>query len=803
MNNPYIKSPLFVSQIDPVSGIIISTHFFLGTVPKNILNAANNVIFNPNNPHALKWEKKDSIILEKFYGKHWKSLLTPIPPIINEHVPNGKDLPLFFSYTGGGKKIFNDGKSDLIESDLIEGDLAEGDLIEGDLAEGDLAEGNLSEQGLSGHGLSELDEFNNTDLEVFEKNDLEYFDNDNNETNEEIDVKLFDTSEHNVLFDYALSINKQIRAPKYLPISIFPEDTVHDLRLKIFIATKIEFYRQHIFYYINNEGPAIPYQFNVDGVPIYVNYKDLYRKDNTLCGIHIDNILDQRKEGIEIKAMDTFISLQITDGIRINAVYLIDLYTVLQPIDYPQRPIDNLPQILKEKYQFSILYHGAIIKYWPQLTMEIANIALSNPKNMNKYLSLAHNYKYISEQINILQTVANDAIDWSSKTKINKNDTSVTGTTIKIFPKSARTRCLIRNVFDWIETNNQIVLINAKFDIESALLSESGVELVSIHERQGEFISITGIKRYATSQDPKYIAITEWFVNNKIETNTAVIAILRENPKEILTSPFIYLTLYSTGQYNVAGEWLEDNKVHFDTIIKELCKAVKPLLEKINLMGVAAFPSGGEFNIINENSDVVLGNITGSIFYPKYFSELMFKELKKKLKSLENASIIKFKNNQNPEIIVFAFLKGIISYNLKLAERAESGNYNENVSNQYTWLSNSLVHSRWNTSFSGRLVKIHHRATDIKLEIINVDNIHEFDLIKKYILSFIESTYSSTAKKSQDVNISNVKSKKKLKKLQENDPNLFDLKKYNPKNKVFNFLQNSLKYIWQFIFQPY
>ena len=481
----------------------------------------------------------------------------------------------------------------------------------------------------------------------------------------------------------------------------------------------------------------------------------------------------------------------MANDIRINAVYLIDLYTVFQPIDYPQRPIDNLPQVLKDKYQFSILYHGAIIKYWPQLTMEIANIALSMPKNMNKYLSLAHNFKNINEKINIEQFVANDAINWNNGTKSGKNDISITGTTIKIFSKSANTRCLIRNVFDYIETDSTIILVNSKFDIESALLSESGVELVSMNERQGEFISITGIKQYATSQDPKYAAITEWFINNKAETNTIIIAILRNNIKESIASPFIYLTLYSTGQYNISGEWLEDNKVYFDTIIKELCKTVKPLLEKINLMGVAAFPSGGEFNIIDENDDIVLGNITGSIFYPKYFSESLFKELKKELKQLEKAAIIKFKNNQNPEIIAFSFLKGIVAYNLKLAERAENSNYNENVLNQYTWLSNSLVFNRWNTSFSGRLVRIHHRATDIKLEIINVDNINEFNLIKKYIFAFLDNVYNKLSKSNKLVDINNVKSKKKLKKLQENDPNLFDLKKYNPKNKVYSVLCQS------------
>ena len=77
---------------------------------------------------------------------------------------------------------------------------------------------------------------------------------------------------------------------------------------------------------------------------------------------------------------------------------------------------------------------------------------------------------------------------------------------------------MIRNIFDQIETTDKIILINSKFDIESAMLSESGMNLATNQERQGEFISITGIKRYITSQDARYAQIVEWFLSLKIDT---------------------------------------------------------------------------------------------------------------------------------------------------------------------------------------------------------------------------------------------------------------------------------------------
>lgn len=750
--NPYIKNPLYVAQVNPKTGTNMAVYFFLGSVPKNVLAAANNGVPQAD-PRILKWNAKDAAILEKFYGRGWKKLLTAEDHTINESITDKKDLPLFFSYIGGKKvkeDIGNDEKEDIT-----------------DIADND-----------------EKEDIDNTDLEFFEKDNaiVDFFENEETGENSELyeNIKLFDESHSNTSNNYISTMIKDVKATVYLPIAVYPEDTIYDLKLKIYAATEIDFYRQHIFYYINGEGPATPYQFNVDNVPLYINYKDLYKKENTLCNIYIDSFLEQRRDGIQIKAMDTFISLQITEGVRVNGVYFIDLYSVLVPLNYPNRPQDNLSQILKDKYNFDILYYGAIIKYWPHLSMDILNTALTYPEKMGMHLLLSYNLKKIKERFELEKIIANLAINYDFNPNI-----SIISATVHIFSKSAKVRCLIRNIFDWIETDQTILMLNAKFDIESALLSESGMSLVSINERQGEFISITGLKRYITSKNPKYNEITQWFLNNRVESNTVMLAIMR---KDAIRLPFIYLILYSNGEYKITGEWEEDDKVNFNKIIEELSTITKPIIQKINSMGVAAFPSGGEYYIINNKSDAVLRYITGTILYPRYFSDAMFNTLKKKIKLLENANIIKIKNIQNPDTISFLFVKGIIAYNLKLADRAEYANKKGDFLNQYAYLYNNIVFHRWTTSFSGRLVKIYHRATDIKIEITNADNINEFNLIKRYIYSYIDYIYNNYKNVEKNETTS---PKKKLKKLQENDPNLFDLKKYSANNKVYSVLCQS------------
>jgi hypothetical protein len=762
--NPYEKNPLFVAQIDPISGEYMAAYFFLGAVPNEVLKAANNAIIKESDPRISTWNSKDSATLAAYYGKGWKQLLTAKNPTMNESLAKNS-MPLFFSYTGGKAKK-NVDTDDIDDIDDIDAPVNIDDKV---------------------NNLKIDDDLNETsdDLAAFETND-DFAELDAEEDNEDINIKLFDDSETKSFSDYKTNIIKKIKATKYLPISVFPEDTIHDIKLKIHIATGIEFYRQHLFYYINDEGPSVSYQFNVDNIPIYINYKDLYKKDNILCGLHIDFHTSQRKEGIQIQALDTFITLHIANGVRVSALYFIDLFNVISPLDYSHRTADNLARIIKDKYEFDILYYGAIIKYWPQLSIDILSTALTHPNKMGMYLELAHDINKLKNQIEIVSNISNMAI----KNNINmaKNNLAITGATIKVFSKSANIRCLIRNIFDYIETNKKLIMVNSKFNIESALLSESGINLVTTDERQGEFISITGLKRYATSQDPKYHILVEWFLNNRVENNTIMIAILRKNQN--WQSPFIYITLFADGSYNVAGEWLEDNKIGFNEVIQELSSEVESIITNINDMGAAAFPLGGEYHIISDlDTDLIFGSITGSVFYNKYCSDNIFKEMKKKIKKLESSNILKYKNSQNDEIIVFSFLKGIIAYDLKLAMRAESGHIKaaDSASNQYAWLYNSIVYKRWHTSFSGRLVRIYHRATDIKIEVINASNIDEFNMIISYVFAIIDNIY----KEYKTAAVTEPKAKNRLKKLQENDPNLFDLKKYNPSNKVYSVLCQS------------
>ena len=81
--------------------------------------------------------------------------------------------------------------------------------------------------------------------------------------------------------------------PIYSGYEIYDEDTINDLRNKIQAAGLTPYFRQHLYYYLNNDGPKFPYSVSytndiavipdwtqlkiadppiVAGVPINVNY---------------------------------------------------------------------------------------------------------------------------------------------------------------------------------------------------------------------------------------------------------------------------------------------------------------------------------------------------------------------------------------------------------------------------------------------------------------------------------------------------------------------------------------------------
>ena len=779
--NPYAGAPLCIAQVDPSTGHHVRAFYFLGETPKAVLEAAQRARPSRGDPRCPEWAAADGATLRGFYGGQWRALLTPEDPPPEEPLSLGlaqstqgtfrsARLPLFF--TGG----------------------AEEGLEFGNLDELDTIEATEGEQGPATHTPGQE--------------------------------------------NYRM-VNHSAGVPIYTDIAVYPEDTIYDLRLKLCAASEVPLYRQHFFYYVNEEGPTVPYRFMLDGAPVLADWRSLIlssaqeravHQATVVAGITVDPRHEARRDGIRIEALDTFTLLSPAPGVQITRAYYIDLFTVIPPLSSPGRPNDGLAAILRDRYQFDLLYYGGLLRYWPQLSPDACSIALSAPGRLAaSYPALDPDPAVLHARFAAERTIANRALSWRpTAAKGARQETAVTAATVRITPNAVRMRVAVRNIFDWIPTGLAVAAVRARFDIDANLLPVSGVAAAGPEARQGGMIPIIGTKRHATSFNPRASPTINWFVGRLPHRDSVTFALAREGPSDEEFSqtgagrqiPYAYLTVFADGRTEAMADWREDDRVGFEAITAEIATVVGPTISAINDMGAAAFPIGGVLTPPGRPGTaspalIALGAITVSAFWPHALTAAAFRELKSRFRIYEKAGIVGIRGLQQAGAYTFTFRKGVVAYDPRLADRladraeasapARPDQQRAAMQNQYAWLTDGSVAARWAATFQGRMVRIHHRVTDLRIEILGADSLAEFETIRRYVFSFLDGLLrgpdrirtgeaqppAKSAPRAENPSNKESDAPHRLRRLQERDPNLFDLKKYDQGATVYSVLCQS------------
>ena len=156
----------------------------------------------------------------------------------------------------------------------------------------------------------------------------------------------------------------------YSDIAVYPEDTIWDLRLKIFAAAGVPPYRQHLFYSTDDGQLRLPYRVAVEGVAVVTDIRTLYDSEkqsaaqgsgteNLVAGVPVDSRFEEQKDSLTVEALDTFQKLEIGPRTFVTTAYVVDLYGVIPPLweGGTQRRAE-LTAVLQDKYQFDLLYYG-------------------------------------------------------------------------------------------------------------------------------------------------------------------------------------------------------------------------------------------------------------------------------------------------------------------------------------------------------------------------------------------------------------------------------------------------------------
>jgi hypothetical protein len=563
----------------------------------------------------------------------------------------------------------------------------------------------------------------------------------------------------------------------YSDITVFPEDTIFDLRLKLCAAAGVPLWRAHLFYYVGvdsggattSEGPVLPYRVTLDGVPVPIDWRALGAPTGTrqVAGVAVDLTMEARHDGLRVEALDTFTllaPLAAQSPMRVTRAYYVDLAAL---------PFDRaaLGVALRDRYQFDLLYYSAIVKYWPQLSPDAAARALGALAGSGDAGAIAETYPALAPDATALlarfaaeRALGGAARAWRPAATRGRSAVAVTAASLRVAPAAARVRVATRNVFDWVATG-----------------AGAGAVLAARTRFDGPTGPLTASKRHSASFIGAAAVAVDTFIGRLTRRYATAFALARTARDASAATQIATLTVGPDGRYDVAAEWREDDRVSFEDIHSELAQVTAPVLKTINRMGAAAFPIGGELaSGIGTKTSGALGQITASVFWPHALSAAAFRDLKASFREYEVAGAIGIRGLQLSGTFQFAFRRGIVAY-----DRRQIG---ADTTNQYSWLTDADAAARWATMFGGRTVRIIHRATDLQVEIARADSLAEFNLIVGYLFAHLDEVGRAAKTVSVSAPAPSSKAIRRLRRLQERDPQLFDLKRHAPESTVYSVI---------------
>lgn len=694
-------------------GFYISrTHLLLGRIPKEILAEVKKVIANPD---------KDNSKLKQYYGTNWKEKL------------GLRELRKKKEIKGGQESSQEEGDEDMGDSDVfnitvdisdIENDTFDNadpvDLFNEDAqVEEEEIEPAIPPENPLNEAVPQISEgIQQEAIDIMTDNFVENVDT----------VDIFQTHDKDGNLR-GLSTN-QIHISD---VSIYLEDKVSEFKNKLYSVTKIPPFRQHLFYNHKNMIYNLSYQLMVRDTRMLINIRNLSKYETLLHDVPIDDYLYKNRDALKVLGLDDFKTIQqLYSKHGQTEYYLVDMEDFLKPIK------SQMSEMVNDKYQMDMFYYGFIVKYWPMMTAEAWPDYLRSTDFKVKYPDLVPS---------LAQLESAYAVETEFVEKINGIDIKkVAGSQYRLAITSAilnvdinrfgstHMKLNIRNLFDRLVASPQVSHIKV-------LLTHDGRQIMLSKSYKGQH------RKYKLTH-----------------INSILIFIVIDS---LDADKYIILQIYDNGKYQVRTTWGEELEMDFIKILHVVGKYVNPVIDEINNMGLYVFNS----TIRLRKPEVHLIQYTGlnmSIFWKRMINTQDFKIIRDEMNNLIRANIVQVRPSTQPGVLEYYFAKGITEYDMRNLERTHD------IQNYYSHLTDARIKQRWEYLFRrGRLMKIIHRTSDIKIEVQGARET-EFDIIYEYMIKtmiLIDPKFSKTKKEKVQ--------KKKLNNLKEQDPEAYDFRRHD------------------------
>jgi hypothetical protein len=512
-------------------------------------------------------------------------------------------------------------------------------------------------------------------------------------------------------------------------INIYKEDKVSELKEKLQIITGIEVYKQHLFYY--NADYPIQLSYNISGLSINIYDTDSWLGSN-ICGIPTSEDIYANRDSLIVESYEEF--RLVKDIINVSR----DLYLI--SIDSFFKDKANIETVINDIYTRELLYYSFVLKYFPMISLDLFSTYIINESeiaDMYPLISppihkLLDKYKKETQVFEIINAVTDNDLD-----KVNFSY-SITSATIV---SSNSVNIDLRNLFDMFCCSLDYPFIKCKTVIDG-----QNVELTKIYKLSNTF-------------------------RDKYPDNSIIFGIVIDSDEVTMYATLIIL---HNGTYHVKINFRDDLYVDFNKLYAIVEKYTNPLITIINSYGKWIMDS----NLQPVTKSLTkINDLTMSIYWrPENFNSNIIKLVNKEFKLLVESNIISYRQNSE-----YFFNKSMYRFNHRLIEEII-----RTIPNYYSRYYDTKIKSKWDNLFTkNRLLRIYNRYSDIKFEINNVKD-EEKDLVWNIMVKFIyhinnllknTKLISDKTLKQLDQKINPLDVSKKLKKLKELDPELYEFKK--------------------------
>ena len=521
------------------------------------------------------------------------------------------------------------------------------------------------------------------------------------------------------------------------PIMVYPFDNVINLRDKIFVATGIHPYRQHLLFTYSDKFTALSYSVYLghDLVDCNIFNKMQNITDTSILNIPIDRDMANSKEDIAVDMNDTFVTLA-QGGRHITRIIVCDLYFILNPSN------DNIKNILaSSEFQRNLIYYGFVIKFFPLLSPDafahlyvrggsISSISAMLHPNIDGLISV---YKREKTVLNDCYVQSHNMVKYYTKYK-KKLEYAIVDATAEVKIPTLN----MRNFFDAFGLNEKFVFVAMKVIINGK------VYLV----------------------DKKYFLYTE---NVQIYPNRILV-----NSIIMKTNDGVNITIYKN-TIILKRRYDESKQMNFADVRGDLKRIASVLVDRMNKLGLIVITGGGDKR---EDIGLIIINTEINSYWPENFSSDQFSLFRAHLTVFEDIGILTVLASP---IGSYNCIVNRTSIRLNVEKKFHLLQQFPMIKNQYDYYTNTDFRKKWNT-MAKKTLTFTQKASNTAISFsgfVDEDFTNAFYLVYGSMYDFVKKL-----KKTKHTIVVD-RDTKVLAKLKGVDPELFNIKKLDPSYQVY------------------